>query len=89
MILDGSGTKMPTKDDYYREEDWSAKGDAFKKSPHLDEAYRCGVCKEHTQAVKEVGGDALCAEVIAQCLSCGQIYLALVNRRHFRKDGQG
>lgn len=75
---------MPSKEDYYKNEDWERKGDAFKRSPHLDHMYRCLGCGDHVQVKTELQDLGACKEAIVQCLTCQQTYVVLIDKRYLK-----
>jgi hypothetical protein len=84
----GESMNEDAKEDFYREEDWIEKGDAFGEArPRLDHMYRCEGCGSHVQVKADLWSDRerkerkeLIVECVAECLTCSQIFLVLVNR---------
>lgn len=75
---------MPTKEDFYKEEDWEKKGDAFKLSPHLDHMYRCTGCGDHVEVKGMLEDLTECRETVVECLTCSQLYVVLINKKHLK-----
>ena len=72
------------KEDYYRGEDWTAKGDAFAlgKAPHLSDRYKCPCGSDVAIAcvLRDMGE---CMEVLTECRRCKLFHALLVDKRHY------